>query len=145
MSKEKEILDLLEARIATIPGAPIPSRHYYDLSKNDNVKNTFIFAVTPGGSSNVEGTTRSFTTEQNFALEVSSEYIEKESNDIQIRESVEKIESFVQSFTLSLATMPRVQSIFLIKPPEKSDPVINQNIKSVSRTYTFAITYRVHF
>lgn len=142
MSSEKVVLDFIEARIATITGAPKPSRHFYDLTKNDDSKNNFIYAVRPGSAQKVSGTIQAITYSQEFAIEIASDYGGKDSSDEALREAVEKIEAFAE--LLAKAMIVKVSPITLINPPTKNGPDVDASKRSVSRTYTFGITYRVH-
>ena len=141
MSSPKEVLDFIEQSIkVAVPGL-LASRNFYDLEKNDGVKNGYIFALRPGSASPAGGVVRSVTLEQDFEIEIEREFIEKGSSDVAIREAVEKIYSD-NELIMKEISLRKAASILIIKEPSFSAPKINQNQKAVSIVFTYPIIYR---
>lgn len=138
-----EVLEYIESSVQTaLPGIQ-KSRHYFNFSKNDSVKNNYIFAVRPGNANSVNGTLRSVTMSQDFEIEISRDYIENSSDDLPVRRAIDAIyadnEKILKEISLRKTT---VVSILAVKEPSYSTPVINENTKSVSITFTYPVTYR---
>ena len=134
-------MDFLETSInLAIPGLSA-SRNFYDLDKNDGVKNSYIYAIRPGSASPVSGVVKSVTIEQDFEVEFEREFVEKATNDIAIREAVERIYSD-NELLMKEVSKRRAPSVLNIKEPNFSAPKINQNQKAVSIVFTYPITYR---
>jgi hypothetical protein len=136
-----EVITLIETAVGASVPLLIASRNYYDLEKNDGVKNSYIYAVRPGSASPVAGVTRSVTVEQDFEFEVSREFIEKANTDIAIREAVEQI-YLDNELILKEVSLRRSGNILKVGDPSFSAPEINQIQKSVSIVFTYPITYR---
>lgn len=141
MSSPKEIMEFIEAGIKNAVPTLMASRHFYDLEKNDGVKNGYIYAIRPSSASPTQGTVRSVTLEQDFEIQIEREFIEKGSNDIAIREAVDRIYSD-NELIMKEISLRKAASILLIKEPSFSAPSINQSQKTVSIVFTYPIIYR---
>lgn len=141
MSSPKEILEFIESSIKLAVPALMPSRHFYDLEKNDGVKNGYIFAIRPGSASPSQGVVRAVTLEQDFEVEIEREFVEKGSTDVAIREAVERIYSD-NELIMKEVSLRKAASVLIIKEPSFSAPKINQSQKTVSIVFTYPIIYR---
>jgi hypothetical protein len=136
-----EVITLIETAVGASVPLLVASRNYYNLEKNDGVKNAYIYAVRPGSASSVAGVIRSATLEQEFEIEIAREFIEKATTDLAIREAVEQI-YLDNELILKEITLRRSGNILKVGEPSYSAPEINQNQKSVSIIFTYPITYR---
>ncbi len=137
------ILTFIETSVEAALPSIAKSKHYYDLNKNDAVKNGYVYSVTPGSGSNVPGTLRHVTIEQDFEITISRDYIENTSNDINLRTAVDSIyqdnETIIREIALRKTT---VANVLRVAEPSFTAPIVNENQKSVSVTFTYPITYR---
>jgi hypothetical protein len=141
VSSAQEAVELLENAIKRVVPLLIASRNYYDLEKNDGVKNAYVFAIRPSSASPVTGVTRSVTIEQEFELEIEREFLEKGSTDLAIREAVERIYND-NELIIKEVSHSKTTNILKVGEPSFSAPKINQNEKTVSIVFSYPITYR---
>lgn len=117
------------------------SRHFYDFNKNDDVKNSYIYAVRPMSASATTGTLRSATIRQEFEIEIAREYQETGSNDEPLRSAILSLHNDNELVLASLLSSRPLGTI-LIEVPSISEPQIDDRRKSVSLIFTYPITYR---
>lgn len=141
VSSPKDIIEFIELSIRESVPNLVASRHFYDLEKNDGSRNGYIYAVRPGNASPSQGSVRSVTMEQEFELEIEREFLEKGSNDLAIREAVDRIYSD-NELIMKEISLRRAPSVLLVKEPNFSAPKINQTQKTVSIVFTYPIIYR---
>lgn len=140
-SAVSEVLKMIEDAIKTATPMIYPSRNFYDLTKNDGIKNAYIYAIRPTGASSVKGVTRFITVEHDFEIELVKEFIEKGSTDQSIRDAIESIYSDAELIMREISYR-RSGNILVVGEPSFSEPQINQNQKSVSIIFKYPITYR---
>jgi hypothetical protein len=143
MSNVSAVVEFIATKISGLATPPIASRHFYDLSKNDGVKNSFIYAIRPGSADPVSGPVGRRTFEQDFEIEFAKEFKELSTNDEAIRDCVESIHQFGEGLMAAMVGRPVNSNILLIKDPSFSKPEVDQNRKSVSITYTYQIQHFV--
>lgn len=136
-----DIVTFFEASIETAVLTLKKSKFYYDLEKNPGTKDNYVYAVRPGSGSPVDGTIRSTTLRQDFEVEISRDFFGAEVSDVAIRAAVNQIFEDIEKITKEVAYR-RTASILLIESPSFDAPVLNQNGRSVSVTFTYPVTYR---
>lgn len=141
MSSAAEIVAYLESKIEIALPSIQKSRHYYDLSKNDDVKNRYIYAVRPGEGAPNQGTIGKVTIQQEFEIQISREYEEKTNNDLSLRAAIEALFNDGEAVLFQVKT-GRPASIILIGDPSFSAPEVDDSKKTASITFTFPILYR---
>jgi hypothetical protein len=138
-----EIIAFIEASIENAIPSIKQSKHYYDLDKNDSVRNNHIYAVRPSSARSVSGAIRSVTMEQEFEIEISRDYVENGSSDAALRNAINLVyqdnEKILREISLRKTT---INNVLKVSEPSFDAPKVNDKQKSVSITFSYPITYR---
>lgn len=141
MSSPAEICAYIEGRVLSVLLSVAKSRHYYDFSKNDDVRNKHIFAVLPGSGTPLATTTKTSTIQQDFQVRISREYEEKQNNDESLRAAIASLYDDGE-LILKAIKQARPSSIMIIGDPSFSEPEVDDAKKAASIVFTYPITYR---
>jgi hypothetical protein len=136
-----EVVTFFESGIETAVPALKKSKFYYDFDRNPGTKNNYIYAVTPGPASPVDGTIRHVTMQQDFVVQIARDYSGSENNDESVRDAIETIFSDSE-LIMKEVSLRKDANILVIQSPSFERPEIHQDGRSVSISFTYPVIYR---
>lgn len=140
----KQITDAMELKVKDLLPTFTKSPYAWDFSLNNARANKNIFAIIPGQARSTDGTLRTITLEQAFTVKLSTNYINKNGNDLELQAAIEVL--YLSLEIVMKEAMQRrfaINRIMNISSVELTEPEIDNQDHTVTIGATFSALYRM--
>lgn len=140
----KQITDSIEAKLAILLTSYSKAAFVWDLASNNAKTSKNAFRVIPGEASSVEGSMRTITLSQKFTVYLTTNFINKESNDLVQQAAIEELYNSLEIVTNeAMQRRFAIARIMSVSGVEMTAPEIDQENNTVTIGAAYSVFYRM--
>lgn len=143
-SNVKLIADAIGAKTATLAPAYTKAPYVWDVELNNTKTSKDIYRVIPGDGNSVEGTFRTITMDQKFTVFLTTNFVNKNGNDLELQGAIERGYAALELITAeAMQRRFAINSILSVSGLELISPEIDKDNHTVTIGASYSVLYRM--